>query len=512
MATYTRSNAWNNQGTFANSDLLWYAKGVGVMQSRALDDPGSWWFFAAIHGQYVTGQQSQFPDWSFIPPAPKVPTSPIPTQAVQDLYWDQCQHQSWFFLPWHRGYLIALEAQVRAAVVGLGGPSTWALPYWDYFGPANQYEIPPAFTQSSLPDGSPNPLFVTARYGPNNDGNIFIPIPPVSQSCMTNNLFTGSNSVTPRPGFGGPQTGFSHSGNRSGNLENNPHNIVHVDVGGNGPAPIYGLMSDPGTAALDPIFYLHHCNIDRMWAVWNAQGNSNPSVPDWLNGPASIGQRQFAMPMPGGKSWIYTPRELTSLSPLDYTYDSLPAAAPAPTPPKALTLRLQRLGAPAAAAASITPSAMDSSPKSELVGANDGTLQIKGSGARATVKLDSGIRKRVAASLMAASEAAPPDRAYLQLENVRGTRDAHKLNVYVNEHLAGTVALFGLRQASLKDGQHGGSGLTFELDITPIIDTLHLENTLGQDSLDVRITPTHSIPDGAGITVGRVSVYREAVQ
>lgn len=28
MATYTRANAWNNGGTFANTDLLWYAKGL----------------------------------------------------------------------------------------------------------------------------------------------------------------------------------------------------------------------------------------------------------------------------------------------------------------------------------------------------------------------------------------------------------------------------------------------------------------------------------------------------
>jgi hypothetical protein len=34
MATFTRNNAWNQNGTFNNPDLLWYAKGVGVMQSR----------------------------------------------------------------------------------------------------------------------------------------------------------------------------------------------------------------------------------------------------------------------------------------------------------------------------------------------------------------------------------------------------------------------------------------------------------------------------------------------
>lgn len=50
MATFTRRNAWNNAGTFNNPYLFWYAKGVQEMQSRVLDDPTIWWFFAAIHG------------------------------------------------------------------------------------------------------------------------------------------------------------------------------------------------------------------------------------------------------------------------------------------------------------------------------------------------------------------------------------------------------------------------------------------------------------------------------
>ena len=55
MATYTRANAWNHGGTFDNPDLLWYAKGVEAMQARAISDPASWWFFAAMHGQYLQG-------------------------------------------------------------------------------------------------------------------------------------------------------------------------------------------------------------------------------------------------------------------------------------------------------------------------------------------------------------------------------------------------------------------------------------------------------------------------
>jgi tyrosinase len=521
MAEFTRANAWNNGGTFDNPDLLWYAKGVGAMQARQLSDSSSWWFFAAIHGEYVS--QAGFPGWGSLPAPPAVPTSPLPSQSDQDQYWDQCQHQTWYFLPWHRGYLLALEAQIRAEVITLGGPATWALPYWNYFGPDPEANIPPAFTQQALPDGTPNPLFVTARYGPSGNGDIFVPIPPVSQASMANDLFTGDDTVTPPPGFGGPDTGFSHGGGEPpfGNLESDPHNPVHVFVGGNAPdGETYGLMSDPGLAGLDPIFYFHHANIDRLWAVWNANpSNLNSTDPNWLNGPPAVGEREFVMPWPGGSPWVYTPQEMNSLDQVNYTYDDLPAAAAAPAA-TVLAQRLTRLGAPAAAARAQEGAVVTSAKNVELLGANPGPLAITSAGARTTVQLDTDVRRKVSASLASAAVTAQPDRVFLNLENVRGTHDASVLSVYINlpeganpsdhpELLAGTVALFGLRRASLQDGQHGGQGLHFVLEITKIVDALHLDHALDADSLQVRIVSLQPVPDRAEITVGRISVYRK---
>jgi tyrosinase len=508
MASYTRANAWNNGGTFDNPDLLWYAKGVGVMQSRSLDDPNSWWFFAAIHGEYVNPNTPwypappAFPGWGFIPSPPQVPITPLPSQNLQDLYWDQCQHGSWYFVPWHRGYLIALEAQIRAAVMNLGGPSDWALPYWNYFGPGDEYKIPPAFTQQTLPDGTPNSLFVTARYGPNFDGNIYITTDE-NADCQNDTVYTG--------GYGGGDTGFSHSGGDAGNLESNPHNGVHVDVGGYRNRRNFGLMANPSIAALDPIFYLHHCNIDRMWAAWNANRNDNPTDPNWLAGPAAVGEREFAMPMPDGSSWVYTPNDVKSLSQLNYIYDNLTTGL-LPQASDRLTRRLMKLGAAPAAARTAPGGNMDSGDNAELVGTHDGALQIKSSGARATVRLDSDVRGKVSASLAAASDASLPDRVYLRLENVRGEIDATKLYVSVNGQQVGHVALFGLQRASSKDGQHGGEGLAFRLDITNVIDNLFLNNTLDADSLDVRIEPNHEVPDDEELIIGRISIYRQGQQ
>jgi tyrosinase len=164
------------------------------------------------------------------------------------------------------------------------------------------------------------------RYGPDGDANIYVPTPAgeaahpgdqsftygeVTEDSMKNDLYTGSDSQTPLPGFGGPTSIFSHSGNVHGNIESNPHDLVHVYVGGAISSSSYGLMADPGIAALDPIFYLHHANIDRMWAVWNANGNSNPTDSNWLNGPPD---RRFVMPGPGGSPSYYTPMQMANLN------------------------------------------------------------------------------------------------------------------------------------------------------------------------------------------------------
>jgi len=280
-------------------------------------------------------------------------------------------------------------------------------------------------------------------------------------------------------------------------------------------------MSVPALAALDPIFYLHHANVDRLWAVWNdapvKPPNLNPTEPAWLNGPAAGGRHEFVMPRPDGKSWVYTPEQMTSLSQLNYTYDDLRQPIPAVN---ILTQRLARLGAASAASKVERGVTVAHGKNVELVGASQAPLAIRASGARTTVKLHPEVRRSLTASLAQASETAPPDRVILNLENVRGARDAHVLSVFIDlppgskpsdhpELLAGSVALFGLREASSDSSTHGGQGLNFALDISKVVDSLHLNKALDANDIDVTIVPSRPVPDEAQITVGRISIYRQ---
>src|SRR4051794_20166941 len=100
--THVRRDVWK-LGTEAkpwHATLLAYAKAVKAMQARPLSDPTSWRYQAAIHG--LAGAT----------PPPGAP-------------WNECQHGSWYFLPWHRMYLFEFERIVRSEVVRQGGSADW---------------------------------------------------------------------------------------------------------------------------------------------------------------------------------------------------------------------------------------------------------------------------------------------------------------------------------------------------------------------------------------------------
>src|SRR5215204_3164918 len=94
--------------------LLWYARAVRTLRSRPFTDRTSWRFLGAMHGWHPVVWQ-QF--------GVLAQNEPVPSNSVQGRFMNQCQHQSWYFLPWHRGYVSAVEQILRDAVVQAGGPA-----------------------------------------------------------------------------------------------------------------------------------------------------------------------------------------------------------------------------------------------------------------------------------------------------------------------------------------------------------------------------------------------------
>lgn len=77
----------------------------------------------------------------------------------------------------------------------------------------------------------------------------------------------------------------------------------------------------PSTSPNDPVFYLNHCNVDRLWESW-MHLNGRDYQPDMSAGDDLEGHRiddELASPM-GGDA---TPRQMLDVSAI-YTYDTLP--------------------------------------------------------------------------------------------------------------------------------------------------------------------------------------------
>ncbi|MEM7188953.1 MAG: tyrosinase family protein [Pseudomonadota bacterium] len=101
----------------------------------------------------------------------------------------------------------------------------------------------------------------------------------------------------------------------------NPHNSVHLAVGGYDVpgqgdfSPIPGANGDMGendTAGLDPIFFFHHCHVDRMFWLWQKRHGTTDDFDIIPGFPGSNSvDSQGPTPGVGPNSW------LTMDSPLD---------------------------------------------------------------------------------------------------------------------------------------------------------------------------------------------------
>jgi hypothetical protein len=376
-------------------------------------------------------------------------------------------------------YLFAFERIVRAAVRANGGSEDWALPYWDYGRPGTAKALPWVFRTPTLPDGTANPLRIQNRNPRRNQGDPLPDRATSSTAALNETTFTRPSGTL---GFGGPQTGWTTFGSGFGALEQQPHNVVHVQVG--------GWMGDPDTAAQDPIFWLHHANIDRLWELWNRIGRRNTSVASWSN------QKFDLFDVTGVKTTMACRDVVDIEGQLGYTYEGLPPRAEAAMVPEA-------------------EGPMPRHVPPEVVGATDQPLRL-GSHEVATAFPIEDSRRR-----MVGTEAAAPRRVYLTVENVTG--DAAPSTSYEvvldmpgpeeagEDMVAGVVASFGVAQASSEERGDAPHGQRFTFDVTDIVDRLRTRGLWSGDEVRVRFRPIEEIEEAepAEISVGRVSLSYE---
>jgi tyrosinase len=178
-------------------------------------------------------------------------------------------HGTLRFLPWHRIYLLIFEQALRSIHPDV------SIPYWDWTQPTEQSF--PSWLASVTPTVvTPTRTIAVTRS----------PQSPASLAMIASNTPTIMADST-----------FS---NFTFQLEGIVHNAVHGWVGGS--------MGSIPTAPADPIFWMHHCNIDRLW--WQ-----------WQNTPQGTGKNP---PLTGAAAvmdpWSYVEADTRDIAGLGYAY------------------------------------------------------------------------------------------------------------------------------------------------------------------------------------------------
>ena len=175
------------------------------------------------------------------------------------------------FLPWHRAYLYWFEKYLQDAA----GNSNIGIPWWNYASSITRTEgIPNALSQSIV-NGNKNPLYSYHVKLPDDTNLAEFNRQTGCQKTLEydthRNTLSNDSPLLPSQQEIDSLLALRDYGDFSDGLEE-IHNRIHGWIGGQ-----CGDMSYVPFAAFDPIFWIHHSMIDRLFYLW--QQNPGHDIP-----------------------------------------------------------------------------------------------------------------------------------------------------------------------------------------------------------------------------------------
>jgi tyrosinase len=270
-----------------------YAEAVLKMQALGAGDPLSWtwtWYTHFVDG--LTTKDSEI--------ARVFGSTATSSSSLAVEMWNTCQSHSGQnannFLPWHRMYVFFMEQIIRS----ISGHPEFAMPYWNYTSedPAQRGIVPAQFRLPT--DPVYGCLYRQNRTKLANTGQ------PIQLNQLSDPFDISIAMAKSSYSTVGKVQGFCRA------IDSGVHSRLHILVG---TAKNMGAVP---YAARDPLFLVHHANIDRLWASWNANGGVNPTTSTWS-------KKQFVFADAQGQRVSSRLRDYFNMAALGYAYDALVA-------------------------------------------------------------------------------------------------------------------------------------------------------------------------------------------
>jgi tyrosinase len=406
--------------------------------------------------------------------------------AQARIHADQCHHGDLEFLHWHRHYIRFFEK----ICAELCGNPDFALAYWNWS--KNSGRIPaPFFDRPELNvehwndpgqyvGGAWGPVDTVGRRGLDKSHGLMDD--PARAGAFTLATINGIKKL--------PSIDLFRPA-----LEGQPHNTAHIITGATRSGK--GGHMGSGLSPLDPIFWLHHCMVDRVWAEWQNSGHDTPDPQADYSGMFFEAD---------GKPATANSTGAMKIADLDYTYDVFQRPAPAAVSAQLNTEQVNSLKQilQPGPAQSIGSVANSSSSRANIETAID--IAAPGIPAHVT-QLE---------ELELATGATGGRRILAVLSNiVQPEKDDLLVNVFVDcpylspttpssdPHYAGTFSFFGVSKKM--QGMDGMKPPTYVVDITGPV----RQAGLAKDKIRVQLMPltaSQGRESGSTFQVGKVEI------
>lgn len=270
-------------------------------------------------------------------------------------------HETPAFLPWHRKLMLLIEDAIREVAY-----PDFTLPYWDWTDPESEEVVfSDDFMGPLIGDSNDNYAVKTGHFRKGEYTLNITPIPlgdtAAGSQCPFDFLTRGPKEV-PLPTseevddmmaltrYSAPPYDNSIDYSKSFNntllgIPNEPdmdsflHSVVHEYVGGTWEGTYhdagwnqydityYGSMKVLDASPNDPVFFLHHCNVDRLWAEWERE-NGNQYEPEsgsrlYFNKDDQFYPFLRYADVSQMSAYGLTPGSMLDIEPLNFTYDTL---------------------------------------------------------------------------------------------------------------------------------------------------------------------------------------------